>query len=808
LVAATLALPEGTFATEVVQPRVLADGWRLELVASEPEIVTPVAMTFDALGRLLVVESHTHFRPDDYEGPPQDRIRALVDSDGDGTLDQWSTFHEGTTFTMGLALTPEGSIVAVTRGGVYELRDTDGDGTADEQETIVHLDTDAEYPHNGLSGVCYVEPGVLYLGIGENFGRPYTMVGRRGGRLEHGAGRGGSVYAYQLAESDVPEIAPVASGFWNPFALCRAPNGELFVVDNDPDASPPCRLLHVVPGGDFGFEYQYGRNGRHPLQAWDGQLPGTLPMVCGTGEAPSAVVPYRGALWVTSWGDHTIERYRLTPRGSSFGAEKDIVVQGGTDFRPVGLAVAPDGSIYFSDWVKRDYTIHRHGRIWRLVPPDEPAVESWPSVDDMAWLDQIAVPLEYQETLATDPFARTRWAYRQSLRRDGSQSDGVEIPPGARGLCNLQARRLAGEPLTRELAEAALTHDSADVRLFAVRWITDRHLDEFRDGVARLLEGDVPNERYYVAVLAAVDWLSHPPKMTGSDIADNLLARELRNSSRPPERHAMALRLISPDHKQVTIEALQEFHASPFGPLRTEAVRTLAVKNDPTRFELLATIAGDDDENDALRADAVVGLAAAAEEHRELLESLADGGASALSREAARALRAIDPAHLPDEVKPAADDIDAWLAMLGEPGDAESGRRLFYSAAGAKCGVCHQHSGRGGLIGPELTSIGLHRTRRQLLESILRPSAEMAPRYVPWVLEMVDGKTRVGVRAPQGGDNGMETYYDSNGEPAIIPSEQIESRMPSGTSIMPEGLEKLITLDDLRDLLAFLEQAQ
>ena len=60
------------------------DRYKLELVASEPEIVTPIGMAFDRQGRLLVIESHTHERPEEYQGPHGDRIRMLADSDGDG----------------------------------------------------------------------------------------------------------------------------------------------------------------------------------------------------------------------------------------------------------------------------------------------------------------------------------------------------------------------------------------------------------------------------------------------------------------------------------------------------------------------------------------------------------------------------------------------------------------------------------------------------------------------------------------------------------------------------------------------------
>jgi putative heme-binding domain-containing protein len=98
-------------------------------------------------------------------------------------------------------------------------------------------------------------------------------------------------------------------------------------------------------------------------------------MVAGIGEGPSGVyacesdglpAEYRGNLLVTSWGDYRIERYVLKPRGASFESYTQTVVQGDESFRPVGIAEAPDGSLFLSDWVKKDYNVHGHGRIWRL----------------------------------------------------------------------------------------------------------------------------------------------------------------------------------------------------------------------------------------------------------------------------------------------------------------------------------------------------------------------------------------------------------------------------------------------------------
>ncbi|MBU6175475.1 MAG: hypothetical protein KGQ60_16830, partial [Planctomycetes bacterium] len=83
-----LALPWLIHSTlpAVELPRVLLSGWKIELVRSEPELVTPVGCRFDKRGRLFVVESHTHFPPDNYQGPKSDRIYLFQDTNGDGTL--------------------------------------------------------------------------------------------------------------------------------------------------------------------------------------------------------------------------------------------------------------------------------------------------------------------------------------------------------------------------------------------------------------------------------------------------------------------------------------------------------------------------------------------------------------------------------------------------------------------------------------------------------------------------------------------------------------------------------------------------
>ena len=360
------------------QPQVLDDRLQIQLVAEHPDVRTPTGIAVDEKGRVLVIESHTHFPPPNYDGPKTDRILLLDDFDpATGRARKISTFFEGTTHTMALALYHDGSFYVATRMEIFRLRDTDNDGRADERTPICHLDTPGNYPHNGLSGFAFDFAGNVYFGFGENLGAEYKLIGSDGKELK-GGGEGGNIYCCDPAGKN---LRRVATGFWNPFALGFDPFGRLFAVDNDPDSRPPCRLLHIVEGGDYGFKFRNGRKGVHPFTAWNGELPGTLPMVAGTGEAPCAVMAYdsdnlpeeyRGDLLVTSWGDHRLECYKLRPRGASFSAEMTQVIRGGENFRPVGLALAPDGSLYMSDWVDKSYQLHGKGRVWRISAKNPP----------------------------------------------------------------------------------------------------------------------------------------------------------------------------------------------------------------------------------------------------------------------------------------------------------------------------------------------------------------------------------------------------------------------------------------------------
>jgi hypothetical protein len=115
----------------------LPPGFRIELVASEPMIESPVAISFDDQGRMFVVEMRSYMR--DLEGTtekdPTGRVSLLTDTDGDGRMDKASAFLDNLVMPRGVMAVKGGAFVAEPPN-LFFCRDTKGTGVADEKTLI------------------------------------------------------------------------------------------------------------------------------------------------------------------------------------------------------------------------------------------------------------------------------------------------------------------------------------------------------------------------------------------------------------------------------------------------------------------------------------------------------------------------------------------------------------------------------------------------------------------------------------------------------------------------------------------------
>jgi putative heme-binding domain-containing protein len=155
----------------------------------------------------------------------------------------------------------------------------------------------------------------------------------------------------------------------------------------------------------------------------------------------------------------------------------------------------------------------------------------------------------------------------------------------------------------------------------------------------------------------------------------------------------------------------------------------------------------------------------------------------------------------PADVKRA---VDTMLAKLGT-GDPVKGLQVFRSERAA-CSGCHRMGYIGKEIGPDLTHIGGSRTPEALLEAILYPSARLEQSYQSTQILTTDGQTYNGLLRPSSGDS-LELILNAERK-VTIPRDEIDEMQASNLSVMPQGIEQLLTPQDLADLLALLRSAQ
>jgi putative membrane-bound dehydrogenase-like protein len=356
-------------------------GFRVELVAAEPDVVSPVAMAFDEDGRLYVAEMR------DYPlGTPSGTIRLLEDTHGDGRYDKATLFAENVAFPSGL-LCWKGGVFVTCAYEVLYLKDTDGDGKADERRTV--------FSGFGRQNAQHVVNG-LQFGL-DNW--IYGSNGLSGGQIG-GVTLNHSDFRFKPGAS---EFEPVSgnSQFGNTFDDW----GRRFIVRHD------CHIVHpVLPQRALRRQPQVSFPAVEEAISDHGNIPRLHPIsprdtVFTTDtDSSCAVTIYRGGAFPPEYGGNAfvcepvmnlVHRDLIVPRGASFTAkraEPDREFFASTDpwARPVNLCNGPDGALYVCD-MQRSVIEHPDyipkeiqkklemqagkdcGRIYRVVSESAPA---------------------------------------------------------------------------------------------------------------------------------------------------------------------------------------------------------------------------------------------------------------------------------------------------------------------------------------------------------------------------------------------------------------------------------------------------
>jgi len=137
------------------------------------------------------------------------------------------------------------------------------------------------------------------------------------------------------------------------------------------------------------------------------------------------------------------------------------------------------------------------------------------------------------------------------------------------------------------------------------------------------------------------------------------------------------------------------------------------------------------------------------------------------------------------------------------PGDATRGSILFLGAKAA-CVLCHAIGYKGGTLGPDLSKIGAVRTRRDLLEAVLYPSASFVRSYEPVEVELKDNSRSAGLIRNQGTDS-ITLATSAASLSQVIPLDSIQSLIPGQTSLMPGAFGQILDTAELADLMAYLQ---
>ncbi len=141
--------------------------------------------------------------------------------------------------------------------------------------------------------------------------------------------------------------------------------------------------------------------------------------------------------------------------------------------------------------------------------------------------------------------------------------------------------------------------------------------------------------------------------------------------------------------------------------------------------------------------------------------------------------------------------IERYRAALAMDGDVERGRAVFRKS----CATCHRAEEHGHAIGPNLATIR-NRGGESILVNVLDPNREVGPEFVEYVAVANDGRQHTGMLASRSASTLVLKRAESK-ETTLL-REDVEILKSSGRSLMPEGIEKDVSVEAMADLLAYL----
>ena len=405
-----------TPATEAAKTFKVLDGFRMDLLAAEPLVASPVAMTYDENGRAYVCEMRDYPYTDKANHKPSQenatdkpigRVRLLEDTNDDGVFDKATVFAEDLSWPTGVACWKDGVYVAATPD-VWYLKDTDGDGKADVREKVFSgfkklnvqavmnnlvWGLDNRIHGAGGSNGGKITPGDITLSRADYHFDATT----RAFELESGGARFGGSYddwgnrfLCNIRNPAQHIVLPAKYLARNKSLAARSPLNDMA---ESGDQLPVYRISPPEPWREIRAKRWAGeRDINMPRSELIGA--GVVTSASGVTSYRGTAYPekYRGNVFVTECAGNLLYRLQLTPDGVTFKAERvdgqqEMVASTDNWFRPVNFVNAPDGTLHIMDMYRENIEhpwsipedIHAAvdleagrdmGRLWRLTPPD------------------------------------------------------------------------------------------------------------------------------------------------------------------------------------------------------------------------------------------------------------------------------------------------------------------------------------------------------------------------------------------------------------------------------------------------------
>ena len=375
----------------------LPPGFHAEVVASEPLIETPIAISWDDQGRMYVCEMRGYMHDVDGTGEDQPtcRISRLESTKGDGIYDKATVFADNLLLPRAVMALGDGALVDEPPNLVW-YHDTNGDGVADQKEIVSeHFATKGGQPEHMANSPTWMMDNWIssanydfrFRLQGGKFLAEQTEAFGQWGCTQDDWGR-----EFTNSNSDLLRAHFVPPSYYlrNPHLTSRTGLSVQVMKDQTTWPSVP------TPGVNRGYIEDTTKDGKQVRGSLrpDGTLQ-TVTATCGPGVYRGDLFPpeYRGNVFIPEPAGNLVKRVILTEKDGEFTAAnayegKEFMTSTDERFRPVNAYTGPDGALYIVD-IARGVIQHKGfltyylvkniqdrkletpfniGRIYRIVP--------------------------------------------------------------------------------------------------------------------------------------------------------------------------------------------------------------------------------------------------------------------------------------------------------------------------------------------------------------------------------------------------------------------------------------------------------